>query len=281
MASWRVYGSSGLAPFLWTGSGYIKDNVLALGGNNAGTVSQSVDISVAATSWTTAWTGGTLNTPRWFANYLIGADGKSMVFGGKQTVPASPNSYSCVIQPANNPEVLEWNLTWRSLLSTGITRDYHSVALLLPSGKVFNCGGNNRHNIPNGTCTPTQTQAAADYQVFVPPSLNCGAYQPVLTNPSATGPALAAMLGAGATLSIQALPAGESIVKVHLVRPGSVTHHHDPNARSVELPFQQPNPTTLTVTLPAQAEVLPRGYYMVFLVTANGANSEAGWVLVQ
>lgn len=80
------------------------------------------------------------------------------------------------------------------------------------------------------------------------------------------------------------LPFGLHIVKVVLIRAGSVTHHSDSNQRCVELAFlvrANTDPVakpgyvpTLQVTVPTLASGLrPRGHYMLFLVTDAGGIS--------
>jgi hypothetical protein len=72
------------------------------------------------------------------------------------------------------------------------------------------------------------------------------------------------------------------------MRAGSVTHHCDPNQRCVELAFTlavDVDPPTgfsaCTVAAPSKASyLLPRGYYMLFLVTNQGTPSQAAWVLI-
>ncbi len=62
-----------------------------------------------------------------------------------------------------------------------------------------------------------------------------------------------------------------------LIRTGAVTHFFDQNTRSVPVAFQQ---TTggLTVTAPANGNLAPPGYYMLFLVNGNGVPSIAPFV---
>lgn len=80
------------------------------------------------------------------------------------------------------------------------------------------------------------------------------------------------------------LPFGVWVDHAVLVRAGSVTHHCDPNQRCVRLATAQ-DPAGLIpqvlVDVPASSYLLPRGYYMLFLVTNQGVPSEAAWVQVQ
>ena len=77
------------------------------------------------------------------------------------------------------------------------------------------------------------------------------------------------------------MPNAVSISKAVLVRTGSVTHHADHNQRVVSLEYI-PNPELrqLQVQMPAPSYVVPRGYYMLFLVSSQGVPSVATWVKV-
>jgi hypothetical protein len=75
----------------------------------------------------------------------------------------------------------------------------------------------------------------------------------------------------------------ESIAKVTLVRLAAVTHWFDQNQRYLSLDFfVNPRvPLTLSVTAPANANLAPPGYYMLFLVSNAGAPSKSVYVKVQ
>ncbi len=62
--------------------------------------------------------------------------------------------------------------------------------------------------------------------------------------------------------------------------PSAVTHVTDTNQRSVELGIIQQG-DAITVSLPAEAELVPPGYYMLFVNNDAGVPSVARWVYVQ
>jgi len=82
----------------------------------------------------------------------------------------------------------------------------------------------------------------------------------------------------GQTFSVES-PQGSAIAKVALVRLGAATHSADQGQRYVPLAF---TPSTVGVTpkVPAAAAVAPPGYYMLFLVDAQGVPSVAKTVRV-
>ncbi len=71
-----------------------------------------------------------------------------------------------------------------------------------------------------------------------------------------------------------------SIRKVALVRLGAVTHSDNMEQRYIPLSFTA-GATSLTATAPANANVAPPGFYMLFIVDANGVPSVARMVSVQ
>lgn len=60
--------------------------------------------------------------------------------------------------------------------------------------------------------------------------------------------------------------------------PGSTTHHSDMSQRYHEMAFTSQQPHKVTFTTPANDKVVPRGLYMLFLVTNLGVPSNAVWV---
>ncbi|MCU1307821.1 MAG: hypothetical protein JWN45_2516, partial [Acidobacteriaceae bacterium] len=75
-------------------------------------------------------------------------------------------------------------------------------------------------------------------------------------------------------------PDGSTITSAVLIRTGAVTHFFNMNARFVPVTFTT---TTggLTITAPANGNLAPPGYYMLFLVNSNGVPSIAPFVQLQ
>ena len=70
------------------------------------------------------------------------------------------------------------------------------------------------------------------------------------------------------------------IEKVTLVRLGATTHGFDQNQRYMSLPVQIDisRPNALVVEAPANGTYAPPGYYMLFLISDDGAPSIAKYV---
>jgi hypothetical protein len=167
----------------------------------------------------------------------------------------------------------QWNPAsgqWRTLAAESITRQYHSTALLLPDGRVLSSGGG-----ICGTCDQVG-YLGKNAQVFSPPYLfqADGTLAPRPTIDSAP-----AATSYGAAMEIAtANPA--SIQKVALVRLGAVTHSNNMEQRYIPLSFTA-GAGSLTASAPANANIAPPGFYMLFIIDANGVPSVARMVIVQ
>jgi hypothetical protein len=71
----------------------------------------------------------------------------------------------------------------------------------------------------------------------------------------------------------------QKIVAAELIRPASVAQSADPNQRFVALPLTvSGNRIGLKVT--SDPDIAPPGWYMLFVVNANGVPSVARWIHV-
>jgi hypothetical protein len=138
-----------------------------------------------------------------------------------------------------------------------IPREYHSAALLLMDGTVFAGGG-----------IPEESAAQKTYQIFTPPYLEGELMnqRPVIIEEEAPNEI---SLG-----SVFELPytSNHPIVKVALVRLGSVTHSFDMGQMYVPLDFViDLNGNNLRVNAPPNANYAPPGNYMLFILNSvNG-----------
>lgn len=172
-------------------------------------------------------------------------DGNVFVCGGIQR----SNSPCTMFNPQTN--------SWSPMAALPSIRDYHSVALLLPSGQVMMAGWNN-----------------TSIEIYSPPYLFGGA-RPIISN----APAL---VHHGQSFVIES-PDAPSIVKVVLVRPMAVTHETDTEQKVLEMPYihDHVNPTRLTLTAPHGGHphsLAQQGYYMMFAINVNGVPSIAKWI---
>lgn len=199
-------------------------------------------------------------------NLTVLADGSVLATGGNSSgaslVDLNAGVYAAELwSPATGQ--------WRTLAAMQVTRQYHSTALLLPDGRVLSAGGG-----ICGTCD-TVGYLAKNAEVFSPPYL----FQADGTlAPRPTIDAAPSSVSYGASFDV-ATGGPASIAKVALVRLGAVTHSDNMEQRYVPLSFTV-GASSVTATAPANANVAPPGYYMLFVIDANGVPSVARMVQV-
>jgi len=150
--------------------------------------------------------------------------------------------------------------TWTTMASLQDPRMYHSIALLLPDGRVLVAGGG-------------RNSTAVDYptaQVYSPPYLFKG------PRPTITG--VSTVTTYGGTLTVQT-PDAATIQTVSFIRLASVTHTDNMDQRYIPLNFTA-GTGSLAVQSPANANLAPPGDYMLFIVNTNGVPSVAHFVQI-
>jgi hypothetical protein len=218
--------------------------------------------SVAAT--------GSLSTGRRQLNATLLADGSVLATGGMTSAATSTLvdlNHAATAAERWDPATGQWTV----LASASRIRQYHSTAALLPDGRVMTGGG--------GICGVCMTAGYLEKNIeyFTPPYLykrdGSGqlADRPVIT----TAPS---GVGINANFTISTAQAA-NIRKAALVGLGDVTHGVNQGQRYVPLKFSASG-TTLTVTGPPTGGVAPPGYYMLFIVDADGVPSVARMVQV-
>ncbi|MFP5365198.1 MAG: DUF4082 domain-containing protein [Thermoleophilia bacterium] len=185
-------------------------------------------------------------------------DGKVLASGG-QTASDGVDERTGILateiwDPATN--------TWTTTASHRRPRLYHSTSLLLPDGRVLLAGG--------GAFGTAKDEKNAE--IYSPPYLFKGARPTVSSAPSTLRYDEPFTLGT---------PEAEQIDSVSLIRMGSVTHNLDMDQRFMHLNVTSRTSTSLTVAGPANANVAPPGYYMVFLVNGSGVPSVGQIVKVE
>jgi hypothetical protein len=153
-------------------------------------------------------------------------------------------------RPSNRLKKSPWNLLLLVPLLMLVTPWYNSIDPTL--------GG-----------TPARDQRYIE--VFTPPYLLRG------PRPHITG--TPASVTWSASFNIQSADAAR-VASVALLRPCAMTHHTDAGQRYIKLPITGHTPTQVTVTAPATSTLAPPGYYMVFVVDADGVPSEAAWIRI-
>ena len=224
--------------------------ILTAGGGPNGTptgTAEILDTSQASPKWRYT---GSLNFPRLLPTTVTLPDGQVLILGGGQTFKYT--------NPVKVPEM--WNPvteTWTPMAAQQAGRMYHATALLLPDGRVLSAGQDDGPLARYG-------------EIFSPPYLFRGA-RPTISDAPAS-------VGRGAALQFTS-PEAADLTRVVLIRPGSNTHEIDTDQRSVPLAFSVSG-TTVTTQVPAGANEVPSGYYMLFALNSNGVPAVAPWVHV-
>ncbi|GAA0440155.1 hypothetical protein Aca07nite_47950 [Actinoplanes capillaceus] len=158
---------------------------------------------------------------------------------------------------------------WRDAAKAQRIRSYHSTAVLMPSGSVLTAGG--------GVPGPEDNFNA---EIYYPPYLfTKGADGRVrwANRPQITG--ISGSLTYGGTVSL-GLSDSRELSSLSLIRATSVTHSYNTDQRRVPLSFRQSG-NTVTATMPANANLLPPGAYLLSGVDKNGVPTPAQLVTVK
>jgi hypothetical protein len=183
---------------------------------------------------------------RAFCNGVVLPNGQVLVVGGLDNGKAFSDDGAVL-----TPELFDpGSETWSDVSPMSTPRTYHSVALLMPDGRVFAGGG--------GQCGDGCAQNHFDAEIFSPAYL-FQAPRPMI----ASGPDAA---GYGSALSIGA---SGSITSFVWIRMSAVTHSVNTDQRRLPAAFSSLGDATYTVEAPADANVAPPGYYMLFALNGD------------
>jgi hypothetical protein len=197
---------------------------------------------------------------RSFHNLTLLPDGSVLANGGTRYTDPFDESQATLTSELWSPATE----TWTTMASMSTVRVYHSIALLLPDGRVLVAGGG-RFGNPTG-----DFHDKLNAQIYSPPYLFKGARPTITSAPSAVS------YGSSFTVTT---PNAASIASVVLMRTGSVTHGFNQSQSYVPLSFTLGS-GTLTVEAPAAAAQAVPGHYLLFIVDANGVPSVAPIVRV-
>ena len=192
--------------------------------------------------------------PRSFVNLTNLPDGTVLATGG-----GTDKSGQDVTKAVMQAEV--WHPatgTWSTVASMSAPRLYHSVAVLLPDGRVFVSGSGGDSGVAD----------QKSYQIYSPPYLFKGPRPTISNVPGSAQYGSTTFIGT---------PDASRIQSVSLIKTGSVTHAFDQNARAMNLSFSQAS-GGLNVQMPVNGNYAPPGYYLLSIVDANGVPSIAAMI---
>ncbi|MFF9273650.1 radical copper oxidase GlxA [Streptomyces griseosporeus] len=148
-----------------------------------------------------------------------------------------------------------------------VGRNYHSGSILLPDGRVMFFGSDSLYADKANTKPGKFEQRI---EIYTPPYLYRDS-RPSLSD----GPSTIRRGGSGTFTSQHA----SSLKKARLIRPSASTHVTDVDQRSIALDFKVSG-DKVTVTVPKSRNLVPSGWYMLFVDDDQGTPSKAQWVRV-
>jgi galactose oxidase len=280
---WQLVGTLTTYPRNW-GSAvmYEPGKVLVMGGincpwypdntstdpskhcNNPPTATaEMIDLNPSPAPSPTWQPAGSMAYARKLHNAPLLPNGNVFVSGGSSGMESPDGT------PTQQNQVLTcemWNpktQAWSRKANLPRYRGYHSIALLLPDGRVLSAGGDAGNLVPN-----------ASAEVYSPEYLFNGARPTISSAPTS----ISYYSSTNQTFTINTSNL-TGTPRVTMLAPGSVTHGFNMGQRFIELHFTaNGNNTTLTVTPPANANLAPPGYYMLFILNSSGVPSFARFV---
>jgi glycosyltransferase involved in cell wall biosynthesis len=197
------------------------------------------------------------NAVRVNINAILLPDGTILFVGG---TPDGVDEHGVLAAELYDPAADRWT----TLSSMTIPRNYHSVALLLPDGRVWTAGSNFNagHGLENRELR---------MEVYSPPYLSSGPRPAIETAPES--------LRLPTTFAIRT-PQAHAIRSAALIRTSSVTHAFNADQRYVGLAIEGRSTGQLTVASPPDTRVAPPGHYLLFIIDQNGVPSVGRFVRV-
>lgn len=223
---------------------YSPGKVAFFGGSDPPTAtSEIIDLNATTPAWKFT---SSMHFPRRQHNAVILPDGKVFIVGGSKAGGFDTSSSPVLPTEMWDPATGQFTV----MASIAVYRGYHSTALLLADGRVLSAGGN---------------VGGPNAQLFSPPYLFAGTRPSIASAPTSAGYGQTVFVGT---------PNAASITKVTLLREASVTHTNSMSQSFQSLSFTTTS-TGLNVTMPANANIAPPGYYMLFILNGSGVPSTA------
>jgi galactose oxidase len=238
---------------------YDINKVITMGGapdyqdSNATNQAYQIQINAPDTD-PTVTQSGSMTYPRAFANSVVLPNGQVVTMGGQ--------TYAVPFSDANsilNPELWDPTTgTFTVMAPEAEPRNYHSVGVLLPDGRVFSGGG--------GLCGTCSTNHP-DGQIWSPPYL-FNANGTLATRPTITSAPTTAATGQTITVTT-----GGPVSQFSMVRYGESTHSVDNDQRRIPLSIVSSSGDTYTLAIPSDPGIALPGPYMLFALNASGTPS--------
>lgn len=204
-------------------------------------------------------------------NAVLLPTGEMLVVGGVSGV-RQPNGKLATLDTTAvpwpeiyNPFTNEWSALTTPDEKAQVTRNYHSVALLMPDGRVWTAGS-------DFNAEPGIGSAEMRIEIYEPWYHGRPNRPEILAAPD--------RWATGEEVSVRTTHA-EDIGRVAMVRCGSCTHGFNPDQRHVGLPWKRVGQTDeLKVNIPTNGNIIPSGLYFLYTITRHGLPSAGTTVYV-
>ncbi len=208
--------------------------MLAGGGDSPTSTVETIDLNVSPLKWKQA---RSMRFARRYGSGVVLPDGKVFVSGGTR-LPGNTEPGAVLTCELWDPTTGDWT----SLPNLSVPRLYHSVALLIPDGRVLITGGGRGNG---GTSYPNA-------QFYSPPYLFRGT-RPTITSAPAT-------VIRGKTFSLGTTGAVDAL---RIIKLGSMTHSTNMSQATGRLPVTRSG-SVVTTSVSYSADLIPPGHYMLF-----------------
>jgi galactose oxidase len=207
---------------------------------------------------------GEMHYERVFHTSVVLPDGTVFIAGG-QSYGVAFNEENVKFVPEIYDPVTD---TFKTMQQNNVVRVYHTVSILMPDARVLNAGGG-----LCGNCTANHY----DGQIFTPPYLLTPSGQPKPRPVIISGVPETARVGQ--TLRFKTSGQIESAA---LIRLGTATHTVNTDQRRIPLKVSTTSVfgSNWRVRLPAEPGILIPGYWMLFVMDADGVPSIAEIIMV-
>ena len=257
-----------LPPAKGSNDGSQSQRIMVAGGGGIGesplTTARTDSIDLAAPD-PTFTPGPDLPQPTRYPNMTVTPWDEVFATGGSTDYRAKGNSYShnsYSINPTTN--------TLQPLADELIGRTYHSGALLLRDGRILVFGGDPLFSDKDNTIPGLFEQRL---ELFTPPQFYRGE-RPALDGPQSLESTR------GETLTFNSVRASD-IKTARLIPPSSTTHVTNIEQRSVGAVVKQNGTRQVQVEVPSDKNLLPKGWYMLFVVDGDDRPSIAKMVYIK
>lgn len=197
-----------------------------------------------------------------------------MINGAKKGVAGWENAIDPNLHPILYTPYKPMGQRFKEMAPTTIARMYHSVASLIPDGKILVAGSNPHSKYLLKAEFPTELRVEKFSPHYLDPALN-------IHRPMILPEASEKVLKYGKEFKIAVKFAGGKTnpqdVKVTMYYPPFTTHGFSMNQRLVILPLKTVANDLIIAIAPPSGKIAPPGYYMLF-VNFRGVPGKGIWV---